>query len=91
MIGTERATLLLLSYLISGVLGRLAQSVMCLTPDPRVTCSIPAWSHTLVEIDHIIISMVIRLPSTDSRRVVVRYKRKYVHEVLVNRVVKLAQ
>ena len=30
-------------------------------------------------------------PSADSRRVVVRYKRKYVHEELVNSLVKLAQ
>ena len=33
----------------------------------------------------------ILLPSADSRRVVVSYKRVYVHEVLVNRLVKLAQ
>ena len=38
-----------------------------------------------------IISAVILLPSTDSRRVVVSYKQKYVHEVLVNYLVKLAQ
>ena len=43
------------------------------------------------EIDHEIISTTILLPSTDSRRVVVSYKRKYVHEVLVNCFVKLAQ
>ena len=30
-------------------------------------------------------------PSTDSRRVGISYKRKYVHEVLVNRLIKLAQ
>ena len=29
-------------------------------------------------------------PSADSRRVVVSYKQKYVHKVLVNRLVKLA-
>ena len=52
--------------------------------------SIPARSHTFVEIDHEIISSAILLPSADSRRVVVSYKRKYVHEVLVNRLVKLA-
>ena len=34
------------------------------------------------EIDHEIISTTILLPSTDSRRVVVSYKQKYVHEVL---------
>ena len=44
-----------------------------------------------MEIDHDIISTAILLPSADSRRVFVSYKRKYVHEVLVNRLVKLAQ
>ena len=43
------------------------------------------------EIDHEIISTVILLPSADSRRVVVSYKRKFVHEVLVNCLFKLAQ
>ena len=48
------------------------QSVMCLatdaspTADPGVESSIPAWSHTFVEIDHEIISMVILLPSAES-------------------------
>ena len=46
--------------------------------------SIPAWSHTLAEIDHEIISTAILLACADSRRVVVSYKRKYVHKVLVN-------
>ena len=58
---------------------------------PWVASSIPTQSHTLAEIDHKIISMAILLPSADSRRVVVSYKRKYVHEELVNRLVKLAQ
>ena len=44
-----------------------------------------------MEIDHEIISTAILLPSTDSRRVVVSYKQKYVHKVLVNRLDKLAQ
>ena len=35
-----------------------------LTADPGVANSIPAWSHTLVEIDHEIISAVILLPET---------------------------
>ena len=30
-------------------------------------------------------NLVILLPSADSRRVVVSYKQKYVHKVLVNR------
>ena len=42
-------------------------------------------------IDHEIISMAILLPSADSRRVNVSYKWKYMHEVLVNRLVKLVQ
>ena len=73
------------------------QSVTCLTAetdltaDPRVANSIPAQSHTLVEIDHEIISTVILLPSADSKRVVVSFKLKYVHGVLVNCLVKLAK
>ena len=40
----------------------------------------PGRVHTLVEIDHEMISMVILLlPLNHSRRVVVSYKRKYVH------------
>ena len=51
--------------------GRLAQSVTCLvtdaymTADPGVGSSIPAWSHTFLEIDHEKISTVILLPSAD--------------------------
>ena len=65
----------------------------CLTADPGVASSIPAWYHTFVEIDHEIISTVILLPSANfySRRVVVNYKRKYVHKLLVNRLLKPAQ
>ena len=44
-----------------------------------------------MEIDHEIITTAILLPSADSRRVVVSYKRMYVHQILVNRLVKLAQ
>ena len=52
--------------------GHVAQSVRCLatdaylTADPGVASSIPAQSHTFVEIDHEIISTVILLPSADS-------------------------
>ena len=70
--------------------GRVAQSVTCLatdaclTADPGVVSSIPVRSHTLVEIDHEIISMFIfSLPLIHLRRVVVSYKRKYVHDLLV--------
>ena len=45
--------------------GRVAQSVTCLA-DPGVASSIPARSHTFVEIDHEIISTVILLPSAES-------------------------
>ena len=62
-----------------------------LTADPGVASSIQARSYTFVEIDHQIISTVILLPSADSRRIVVSYKWKYVHEVLVNCLFKLAQ
>ena len=64
----------------------------CLTVDPGVASSIPARSHTFVEIDHEIISTSFSsLPLINSRRVVVSYKRKYVHELLVNRLFKPAQ
>ena len=52
--------------------GPVAQSVTCLatdgslTADPGVASSIPARSHTFVEIDHEIISTVILLPSAES-------------------------
>ena len=48
------------------------QSVTCLatdaslTADPGVASSIPALSHTFMEIDHEIISTVILLPSAES-------------------------
>ena len=78
--------------------GRVAQSVTCLatdaclTADPGVASSIPARYHTFVEIDYEIISTVILLlPLIYSRRVVVSYKRKYVHKLLVNRLLKPAQ
>ena len=63
----------------------------CLTADPGVVGSILARSHTFLEINNKIISTVILPPSADSRRIVVSYKQKYVHEVLVNCLVKLAQ
>ena len=56
----------------------------CPTADPWVMNLIPAWSHTFLDIDHEIISMAV-LYSAHSRRVVVSYKRKYVHKVTVNR------
>ena len=53
-------------------LGRVAQSVTCLatdvslTADPGVASSIPARSHTFMEIDHEIISTFILLPYAES-------------------------
>ena len=55
--------------------GRVAQSVTCLatdaslTADPGVASSIPARSHTFVEIDHEIIPTVILLPSAESFKI----------------------
>ena len=69
----------------------VAQSVMCLTPDPGVASLIPVRFHTFAEIDQDIISATIFLPSADSRRASASYRQKEVHEVLVNRLVKLVQ
>ena len=89
---------LLIKSSLAGKPGRIAQSVTCLatdaclTADPGVASSIPVRSHTFVEIDHEIISTVILpLPLIHSRRVFVSYKRKYVHELLVDRLFKPAQ
>ena len=52
--------------------GRVAHSVTCLatdaclTADPGVASSFPVRSHTFMEIDHELISMIILLPSADS-------------------------
>ena len=70
-------------------MGEVAQSVTCLavdmcqTADPVVESSILTRSHAFMEIDCEIISMVILFPSAVSR-MVVSYKQKYVHKVLVN-------
>ena len=61
--------------------GHMAQSVTCLTADtsltanPGVTSLILPCSHTFEEIDQETISMAFLLPSAESRRVVVSYKR----------------
>ena len=61
-----------LQGLLAAIPGRVAQSVTCLatdaclTADPGVASSIPARSHTFMEIDHEIISTVILLPSANS-------------------------
>ena len=74
--------------------GNVVQSVrfwtadVCLTADPGVAISISAQYHTFAETDYEIVSTAILRPSADSKRVVVSYKWKYVHEVLVNLLVK---
>ena len=58
----------------------------------RGASSIPARSHTFVEIDHeLFLRSFSALPLIHSRRVVVSYKRKYVHKLLVNCLFKPAQ
>ena len=59
--------------------------------DQGVESSILAFSKHFVEIDHEVISTAILLPPLISKKVVVSNKPKYVHEVLVNHLVKLAQ
>ena len=65
----------------------------CLTADPGVASSIPAGSHTVLLWSLImkLFLLSFSLQLNHSRRVVVSYKRKYVHEVLVNCLFKLAQ
>ena len=53
--------------------GRVAQSVARLTEEPEVPGSIPGPA------------TYFRFSSADSRRAVVNYWRRYVHELLVNR------
>ena len=54
--------------------GRVAQSVGHLTRKSEVLGRYSVWPHTFVS------------PSADSRGAVISYWRKYVHEVLVNRI-----
>ena len=71
--------------------GSIVQSVTCLatdaslTADPGVASLIPAQSHTFVFLQSFSF-----LPLNHSRRIFVSCKRKYVHEVLVNCLFKLA-
>ena len=51
--------------------GHIAHSAVCLTQEPEVLGSIPGSAIYFVS------------PSTDSRKTVVSYWQKYVHEVLV--------
>ena len=78
--------------------GRVAQSITCLVTDAKLTAdlgvasSIPARSHTFVEIDHEIISTVILLPSTESfMKGCCQLQAKVCARLLVNCLFKLAQ
>ena len=62
----------------------VAQSVARPIADPEVVNWILAPSHTFMEIDNQIFSMVILLLSLIEERLVFRYKGKYVHKVPVN-------
>ena len=74
--------LFLWSLLKPGMPGHVAQSVTCLTAD---TCLTSTAESAVAS------STACLLPSVNSRRAVVSYKRKYVHQVLANRLVKIAQ
>ena len=63
-----------------------------LTADPGVVSSIPARSHTFVEIDHEIISTVVLLPSAESfMKGCCQLQAKLCARLLVNCLFKLAQ
>ena len=68
-----------------------AKLVASQTADPGVTSSIPDQFHPFIEIDHELFSTVNLLPLIQEWFMSELYKRKYVHKVLVNRLVKLAQ
>ena len=65
------------------------QSVASQNADPGVTSLTPAQSQTFMEIDHEIISTLI--PLIQEGLLSTCYKLKYMREVLVNCLVKLAQ
>ena len=68
----------------------IAQSVTSLTADPGVSSSILARSHIFLKVDHKIISTVILLLPLIQEGLSAT-SEKYVHELLVNEIVKLAQ
>ena len=68
----------------------VAQSVASLTAESRAASLSTARPHTFMEIDHEIIPTVILLLPLIQEEFSVSYKRKYVDEVLVNHLVKLA-
>ena len=66
-------------------MGHVTQSVTSLTADPGVPSSIPARSHTFMEIDHEIISRAFLLPLIQEGLLSVK------SESMCSRLVKLAQ
>ena len=77
---------IILNLIING-----RSAVHCESADPGVMILIPAIFHTFMEIDHEIISTVILFLPLIQEGLLTSYKRKYVQEVLVNCLVKLAQ
>ena len=72
--------------------GNLLVTDAKLAADPGVASSIPARSHTFVEIDHEIISTVILLPSAESfMKGCCQLQAKVCARLLVNCLFKLAQ
>ena len=86
--GTGQCILLLVSFVFFSAVGNVSK----LTADPGVASSIPARSHTFVEIDHEIISTVILLPSAESlMKGCCHLQAKVCARLLVNCLFKLAQ
>ena len=69
--------------------GHVAQSVASLAADPGVASLIPIPSHTFVECDHEIISTFILLLPPIQEGLLSFTSEKYVHEILVNRLIRL--
>ena len=79
------------SFKHTRVPGRVAQSVTCLATDASLTAD-PGVVSSIVEIDDDrILQTFSSLLLNYSRSVVVGFTRKYMHEVLVNCLSKLAQ
>ena len=51
---------------LPSAVGNMSGNRLSLTADPGVASSLPARSHTFEEINHVIISTVILLPSAES-------------------------
>ena len=76
----------------SGVFRLIVTQIMKLTAYPGVASSIPARSHTFVEIDLEIISTVILFPSAESfKKGCCQLQAKVCARLLVNCLFKLAQ